>query len=710
MKLEAIEKILAETVPNLDEDVKSYILDGVLSDPDSFQDLDTLRGILLGFIENEDCTNRMMEAIKFEASSSSTSKLAPETGERNSSVRLQSSSLATFDNPSSEPSLDNKVTPSLSMDIESSSVSRDKQARRQRKQNAKEQRRNTQKLESLSIGEAKSSSSALDGKTWGGRGKGGRGEYAAAVNSVKSNIHLSDVSLLLDNGLDLLRGSPMDIVKGHRYGLIGRNGVGKSTLLRRLADKAIPGMPPGMRILLVQQQVDGTNDSCLGALLKADTDRTELLKEQQELEARLESDDAAAEEIEAIAGQLEYVITELDRISAASAEERALAILRGLQFTEKMIYGPTRNLSGGWRMRLSLAQALLVASDLILFDECTNHLDLSGLNWIINYLNADSDRTLIVVSHDTMFLDAVCTDIVVLEHQRLTYHTGSYSEYTRQVKEKTARESQILDAAERQRTSAQAFIQKQQANAYKKSADPNKQRQAKMMKEKKLERIGNYREDGKRYKNFSLATLSEESIRLAQKVQIEVDEPIIKMHFPNPSWPPGISEHDALVRFEGFAFGYDNDNLLLKDVTIALHRGSKAALVGVNGAGKSSLIKLIAGDIAPGNYHSKGVLWAHSNVRIGHVTQYAVEELENFSELTVVEYAEQQLRASKVASAIAGKAAGNIRQYLGAFGLGGRHALQKIKQLSGGERMRLCFATVLAGKKSKVFTFHGVDD
>ena len=145
-------------------------------------------------------------------------------------------------------------------------------------------------------------------------------------------------------------------------------------------------------------------------------------------------------------------------------------------------------------MRLALARALFVpSSDLILFDECTNHLDLHGLDWLIRYIQK-SEQTMIVVSHDRSFLDGICSDIIVMEHQRLNYHVGNYSEYQRQMQDKAARESHILDAAERQRAKAAAFVQKQQAMANKKSADPNKQRQAKMIKDKKMERLGNYRE------------------------------------------------------------------------------------------------------------------------------------------------------------------------------------------------------------------------
>lgn len=466
--------------------------------------------------------------------------------------------------------------------------------------------------------------------------------------------------------------------------------------MRRLAQKAVPGMPQDMRILLVQQQIEGTGESSLSVLLDADVNRKFLLAEQESLEQRLEVEGVSTEELEKIAERLGDIVGDLEAIGADTAEDRAVEILKGLQFTETMINGPTAKLSGGWRMRLALARALFVPSDLLLLDEPSNHLDLFGLDWLINYINRDPERTVIVVSHDRTFLDAVCTDMVVLEHQRLDYHVGNYSEYERQMQEKASREAQILDAAERQQKKAQDFIQKQQALANKKSADPKKQRQAKMIKEKKLERFGNYREDGKRYKQFSLATLSEDSIRLAQKVNIEADAPVARMYFPNPAWPSGIAPGDALVRFEDFFFSYDGARPLLTNVMLVVARGSKIAIVGRNGAGKSTLVNLISGEIDPKRFQSRGSLWRHPNLRIGHITQYAVEELERYADQTVVDYAEERLRSGKASAKVVAKASGNVRQYLGSFGLGGRHALQQIGQLSGGERMRLCFATVLA--------------
>jgi ATPase subunit of ABC transporter with duplicated ATPase domains len=526
-------------------------------------------------------------------------------------------------------------------------------------------------------------------------------------------------------------------------------------------------MPTDMRILLVQQQVVGSDtDTPLQVLLQADTERTRLLQEQQRLEKILDGEAAGASsssssndsernkddcETDALlaeaAERWSDIAVELEVIEADKAEERGLEILRGLQFTPEMLAAPTSRLSGGWRMRLALAKSLFVPGvDLLLYDECTNHLDLAGLDWLINHLNNNNnnnsnnnnnnksrnisdkkntssstrrneDRTLIVVSHDRTFLNAVCTDIMHMEHQQLTYHPGNYADYERTLEEKAARETQILDASARQRSKAQAFVQKQQQQANKKSADPNKQRQAKMIREKKMDRIGNYRQDGKRYKQFSLAKLNEDSIRLAEKVEVKAQEAVVQMQFPNPSWPPGIGPNEDIVRMENLSFGFIDENgvsrPLLKNVTASLHRGSKVAVVGSNGAGKTSLMKLIAGELVLSKNPTRndvamttpativashgGEFWRHANIRVGHVTQYSVEELErDHASKTVVEYAEEMLKSGKASASIVAKHAGNVRQYLGAFGLGGRHALQSISKLSGGERMRLCFATVLA--------------
>ena len=674
-----------------DDSFLSYLIQ-ILQDEDSYEDVDALVETLSPFWgDRSQEVQQLVDQLHPISRTNDTATTVARPLQRSVVVN------ANEEEPELHPTETTETTPPVSEE----STPKKKKERRQRKtkKKAKISTRNQSEQAEEELLEDQASAwqdCQTQGVHWGGRGRGGRGEYAGAVNSVRSNIHLSSVNISLSNGTDLLVDATMDVVKGHRYGLIGRNGVGKSTLLRRLAEKQIPGMPADMLILLVQQQVQGSQkESAVEVLVKADQDRAALLREQEQIEAQFEKTGLTDKDLATAAERLGEIAGEWDAIGADTAEERAVEILKGLQFTDDMIKEPTSNLSGGWRMRLALARALFVQSDLLLFDECTNHLDLYGLNWLIHYLNSQ-DRTLIVVSHDRAFLDAICTDIVVMSHQKLGYHVGNYSEYDRQQREKAAREAQILDAAERQRTKAQAFIQKQQSQSTKRSGDPNKQRQARMMREKKLDRIGNYREDGKRYKLKSLKKLSEDSLRLAQKVQIEVDEPAVKMSFPDPTWPPVIGPHETLVRLEDFVFGYEGrEEPLLDHVTLSLCRGSKVALVGRNGCGKTTLIRLITGELNR-NRKGSGSLWVHPSLRIGHVSQYSVEEMEVYAEQTVLEYAEKHLQTKKATARVAGMASGNIRQYLGAFGLGGRHALREIGKLSGGERMRLCFATVLA--------------
>lgn len=694
-----VRELLSRQYHDDDEDVRDYIVQ-ILQDKDTYEDPEALVETLLPFWPDETAVRKLVtDLVKLLQSSNGKANEKIKTGTKlQDPVRINRNSE---DQPAPSPPGDDSDESSTK-----SSPSRSKKLTRQERREHRRRRKKSPSAEDMvtttsttTTVQLEDESSAwqecqMQGESWGGRGRGGRGAYAGAVNSVHSNIHLTNINVSLENGTELLQQATMDIVKGRRYGLIGRNGVGKSVLLRRLAQKALPGLPHDMRILLVQQQVQGSSkQSALEILVEADEDRARLIAEQDQLEEQLE-DISDEEQLVSAAERLGEIAGELDAIGADSAEQRAREILEGLQFSEEMIEGPTSNLSGGWRMRLALARALFVESDLLLFDECTNHLDLYGLNWLIDYLNQESsrDRTLMVVSHDRAFLDAICTDIMVMDHQQLKYHVGNYSDYTRQQQEKASREAQILDATERQRTKAQAFIQKQQSN--KKSTDPKKQRQAKMIKDKKIDRMGNYREDGKRYKLKSLKKLSEDHVRLAQKVQVQVDEPVIVMKFPNPAWPPGIKIDDAIVRFEDFGFGYNADAQLLHDITLNLSRGSKVALVGRNGSGKSSLVQLIAGKLQEGV--RKGGLWVHPNLKIGHVSQYSVEELEAHASRTVVEYAEEQLGSRAVSARVMASASGNIRQYLGAFGLGGKHAVRQIGKLSGGERMRLCFATVLA--------------
>lgn len=188
-----------------------------------------------------------------------------------------------------------------------------------------------------------------------------------------------------------------------------------------------------------------------------------------------------------------------------------------------------------------------------------------------------------------------------------------------------------------------------------------------------------------------------DAFRGAEKVFIERDDPTLKLKFPNPTFPPGLtSETSTLVRMENVHFGHEkNGKFLLENVTLHLTKGSKVAVVGKNGAGKTTLVKLITRELQRTG-RLKGEIWRYPSLRVGHISQYSVEELEEFKSMTVVQYAEKNFVSGRASSKVIAEASGNVRQYLGAFGLGGTHAHRTIGTLSGGERMRLCFATVMA--------------
>ncbi|KAG6869036.1 hypothetical protein C0993_004709 [Termitomyces sp. T159_Od127] len=252
-------------------------------------------------------------------------------------------------------------------------------------------------------------------------------ESTASSRQKSKDIHLPSIDVSFGSNR-ILSGASLTLAHGRRYGLIGRNGVGKSTLLRHIAMREVP-IPPHISILFVEQEIVGDDTPAIQAVLKADVWRDHLLKEEVSLNAKLteleaEGDEKRFEDVrEELSTRLAEVHARLSDMDAASGPARAAALLAGLGFSEADQGRPTKSFSGGWRMRLALARALFVKPSLLLLDEPSNHIDLNALAWLEDYLQTWTG-TLLVVSHDRAFLDAIATDIVHQHSGRLDYYKG----------------------------------------------------------------------------------------------------------------------------------------------------------------------------------------------------------------------------------------------------------------------------------------------
>jgi len=594
---------------------------------------------------------------------------------------------------------------------------------------------------------------------WGGYGRGGRGIGVRAQSKRNKDIWVEGVTLAY-SGKELLERTTLRFMHGRRYGLIGANGVGKSTLLRRMARGTVPGFPMHLRVAYLHQEISGSEDkSVIDHVIELSTDlgmsglRSALPKgvyagddagsddggadaaaaiadataEKERLEGMLETGEGDADEV---AEQLCEVLDRLEAMgvggdggaaggaggdagddtsgSEASDEDdeklraRAEAILRRMGFTSRMMApgATTSQLSGGWLTRLALAGAMLSRPDVLLLDEPTNHLDLYGVLWLQDFLAGGGlaelgCHTLIVVSHDRAFLDAVVTDLVVMAGKQLHDFAGNLSAYAAAMADKEAHMDRLRDAKARKekKIHEQVAAAKAALNSGKKAkkGKTDKRQKAAANKLKKVERLGFYSEDGKAYKTKSAKTMFTHD--LPSELQDKETQKLMKFKFPTPDVrslrlasadTPVMSLEDASVGYAADAGAGTAGARILSNVTVQVTMQSRIALVGANGCGKTTLLKTLVGELSP--FGAVEAARRHRQLRVAHVAQHHIDALEAHLEDTPVEYLKARF---SIASDL------EVRAHLGAFGIAGDVALQRIADYSGGQKARLVFATVM---------------
>jgi ATP-binding cassette, subfamily F, member 3 len=437
-------------------------------------------------------------------------------------------------------------------------------------------------------------------------------------------LTITDLSLRVAGRL-LIDHAHVQIAPGSRVGLVGRNGTGKSTLFRAIrgelaGETGSIALPPRWSIGSLAQEAPNSADNLIEVVLEADTERAALLREAE-----------TAQDPHRIAD----IQTRLADIDAHAAPARAAAILSGLGFSAQDQLRPCSEFSGGWRMRVALAATLFAAPDLLLLDEPTNYLDLEGTLWLEDHL-AHYPRTVIVISHDRDLLDTSVEQILHLERGKLTLYRGGYSSFEKQRAERALLNARQAKRIEAERKHLQAFIERFRAKASK-----ARQAQSRVKKLEKLEPI---------------ALMSESNVR--------------EITFPAPQKmlsPP-------IIALESVTVGYDPAQPVLNRVTLRVDDDDRIALLGANGNGKSTLVKLLAGRLAP----FSGRMTRAEKLSVAYFAQHQLDELNEDG--TVYEHVRKLMPDAKEA-AVRGKA--------GAIGFSAAAADTRVANLSGGEKARL---------------------
>jgi len=443
-------------------------------------------------------------------------------------------------------------------------------------------------------------------------------------------ISLNNATLMRGE-LVLLRDACLAIHNGQKIGVIGRNGSGKSSLfaclLGQLAlDQGDLSMPDGLRCAHMRQETVASASSALDFVIDGD-------ERYREIERQLHAAELAGD-----GGAIAHLHSDLDKIGGYDIRFRAMQLLSGLGFTAEQFDNPVSSFSGGWRIRLNLAAALMAPSDLLLLDEPTNHLDLEATLWLEQWLKR-YQGTLLIISHDRSFLDEVISYVVSVEQQKLTLYRGNYSSFETQRAERLSQEQAMFEKQQRRVAEIEDFVRRFRAKA-------TKARQA----QSRLKELD----------------------RMQLIAPAHIDSPF-HFEFPAPERLPA-----ELLALDKVSVGYDTP--LVSNIRLTIRDTTRIGLLGFNGCGKSTLLRTIASDLAP----LAGEMRSSKFLQVGYFAQHQVDVLD--------QRASPMLLLQRMDPAARDQ---SIRDFLGGFDFRGDRISETIANFSGGEKARLALALVV---------------
>ncbi|XP_043225716.1 ATP-binding cassette sub-family F member 2-like [Amphibalanus amphitrite] len=452
------------------------------------------------------------------------------------------------------------------------------------------------------------------------------------VHPRSRDIKVSGLSMSF-YGSELLQDTHLELNCGRRYGLIGANGSGKSSLLHAIANREIP-VQDMIDVFLLAREMPASEKTALQCVMEVDQERVRLEKLAEELAHS--ADDADQEE-------LMDVYERLDDLGADTAEAKAGYILHGLGFTTEMQHRQCKDFSGGWRMRVALARALFVRPHLLMLDEPTNHLDLNACVWLEEELKTYK-RILVVISHSQDFLNGVCSNIIHLDQKKLQFYTGNYDMFVQ----------------------TRCELLENQMKQYKWEQD----------------QIANMKNYIARFGHGSakLARQAQSKEKTLQKMvdkglteRVTSDRQLSFYFFDCGTIPPPV------IMVQNVSFKYSEaQDYIYKNLEFGIDLDTRLALVGPNGAGKSTLLKLLYGELSP----TSGMIRKNMHVRIARYHQHLHELLD--LNLTPLEYMMKEFPEIKEKE--------EMRKVIGRYGLTGKQQVCPIRQLSDGQRCRVVFA------------------